>query len=94
MEWNVAEAKRRLSELLRAAASEPQLVKSRDRAVAAVVGVEEYEQFAAWRAGRQSIGTAFDDLRRLAAEEGWTLPRVRRAERRNAFARALGHRAR
>lgn len=88
MKWNVAEAKQRLSELLRSAAKEPQTILSRSRPVAVVVDAEAFEQFKAWQAARRArtLAETFDELRSLAASEGYVLPLPERRNRRNAFA--------
>jgi len=92
MNWNVAEAKQRLSEVLRAAAAEPQRIYNRRRLVAAVVDGETFEAFSRWaeRSAKRSIGEEFADLRRICAEEGgWKLPSPDREDRPNAFAEVL-----
>lgn len=85
--WSVAEAKQRLSALLRTAAKEPQTILSRSRPVAVVVDAETFEQFKAWQAARRAptLAEAFDELRSLAASEDYVLPRPKRRDRRNAF---------
>ena len=87
MNWNVAEAKQRLSELLRTAAKEPQTILSRSRPVAVVIDAEAFEQFKAWQAERRArtLAEAFDELRSLAASVGYVLPLPERRNRRNAF---------
>ncbi len=92
MNWNVAEAKQKLSEVLRAAADEPQKIYNRRKLVATVVDGETFEEFRRWRQRSQqrSIGEEFAELRRICAEEGgWELPSSDREDRPNAFAEAL-----
>lgn len=92
MNWNVAQAKQKLSEVLRAAAEEPQRIYNRQRLVAAVVDGETFEEFHRWQQLREqrSIGERFAELRRICAEEGgWELPSPDREDRPNAFAEAL-----
>lgn len=92
MNWNVAQAKQRLSEVLRAAAEEPQKIFNRRRLVAAVVDGETFEQFRRWQqqAEKRSIGDEFAELRAICAEEGgWELPVTERKDRPNAFVEAL-----
>lgn len=88
MDWKVAEAKQKLSEVIRAAEEEPQWLYNRDRLVAAVVEPETLQEFLAWRerAGRTSIGEAFSELRKLCAEERYTLEVPSRRDRANPFA--------
>ena len=91
MIWRVAEAKQRLSELLRSAAQEPQTIYSRSRPVAVVVAGEAFEEFRAWQAARRArtVGAAFAELRSLARGSGYVLAVPRRKGRPNAFSKAL-----
>jgi hypothetical protein len=88
MVWKVAEAKQRLSEVIRAAEEEPQWLYNRDRLVAAVVEPQTFQDFLAWREREQrpSIGDAFSELRRICAEEGYTIEIPPRHDRANPFA--------
>jgi prevent-host-death family protein len=88
--WNVAEAKQRLSELLRNAAKEPQTIVSRSRPVAVVVDPEAFERFKTWQNAQRArtLAEAFDELRSLAASEDYVLSLPERRDRRNAFAGA------
>ena len=91
MVWRVAEAKQRLSEVLRNAADEPQTIYSRSRPVAVVVAGATFEEFKAWQAERKArtVGAAFAELRSLAAASGYELKIPRRQDRRNSFTKAL-----
>ncbi len=92
MEWNVAQAKQRLSEVLRSAEKEPQRIYNRQRLVAAVVCGETFEEFLRWKQNRErkSIGEEFAELRAICAEEGgWELPEASRKDRPNPFPEAL-----
>lgn len=88
MDWKVAEAKQRLSEVIRAAAEEPQWLYNRDRLVAAIVEPQTFQDFLAWREQehRPSIGEAFAELRGICAEEGYTIEASSRHDRTNPFA--------
>ena len=88
MDWKVAEAKQRLSEVIRAAEDEPQWLYNRDRLVAAVVEPHILQDFLAWRERQQrpSVGEAFSELRRILAEEGYTVESPSRHDRVNPFA--------
>ena len=90
MKWNVAEAKQRLSELLRTAAKEPQTILSRSRPVAVVIDAETFEEFKGWQAARRArtLAEAFEELRSLAASSDYVLTLPKRRDRRNAFSRA------
>lgn len=91
MNWNIAEAKQKFSELVRAAEDEPQWIYNRDKLVAAVVPAEELQEFLAWRSekGLPSLGDAFAELRRICADEGYTLDIPPRQARPNPFLDAL-----
>ena len=91
MNWKVAEAKQRFSELVRAAEEKPQWIYNRGRLVAAVVPAEDLEQFLAWREqqDRASIADAFAELRRICAEESYELETPERRNRPNPFAEDL-----
>lgn len=83
MDWRVGQAKQRLSELLRESASEPQLVYSRDRLVAAVISAELFEEFESWREARRrrSLDQSFDEVREICREEGYALDTGEREDR-------------
>lgn len=89
MAWSVAAAKQRLSELLRNAVNEPQVIENRSRRVAVVVAADRFEEFEAWRARQEarSVGEAFSELRSLAAENGYRLDLPPRRNRRDGFSR-------
>lgn len=91
MRWKVGEAKRHFSQLIRDAEEIPQIILNRDRVVAAVVDPGTFEAFEAWRAETQrtTIADAFDELRRICAEESYTLEPATRTDRPNPFADAL-----
>lgn len=89
--WSIAEARRRFAELLRKAREGPQVVVNRGKPVAAVVGVETFEQFRAWSAHRtrRTLADAFDELRAIAAGDPCPLPAPSREDRPNPMADAL-----
>lgn len=91
MAWKVAEAKQRLSEVLRSAAREPQTIYSRSRPVAVVVAGETFEEFRVWQAERKArtVGAAFAELRSLTKGSRYMLAVPRRKDRRNVFSKAL-----
>lgn len=69
MNWNVAQAKQHLSEVIREAAHEPQLIYNRNHPVAAIIAAEELAGYRIWKAQQaapQTLFDAFADLRRLA----------------------------
>ncbi|MBI4741302.1 MAG: type II toxin-antitoxin system Phd/YefM family antitoxin [Betaproteobacteria bacterium] len=92
MNWNVAQAKQRLSEMIREAAHEPQMITNRNRPVAALIAAEDLAGYAMWKSGQAAsrqttLGEAFAELRRLAAGAPDPLPDPDRfaAMRPNAF---------
>ena len=93
MHWHVAEAKQKFSEVLRATSEEPQLIFNRDRLVAAVVDARTFRAFQAWyeQQGKATLAGAFAELRRLCAEEGYTLTVPPRQDRDNAFVEVIAN---
>ncbi|MSQ58703.1 MAG: type II toxin-antitoxin system prevent-host-death family antitoxin [Betaproteobacteria bacterium] len=91
MDWKVAEAKQKFSDVVRRAAKEPQLIYNRDRRVAAVIDARSFGEFEAWRkqSGQASLADAFEELRRVAKEERYKLTLPRRKNRRNALLNVL-----
>lgn len=89
MTWKIAQAKQNFSQVIRAAAREPQYIYNRNRPVAAVIGGESFELFEAWRrreARRRPLSEAFAELRALCEEEGYEFPEIVRRDRPNPFA--------
>ena len=72
MTWNIASAKQQFSELVRLTAEEPQAIYNRDKPVAVVVSVDEYEEFKQWKAerNRPTLTQLFDEIRAILAAEG------------------------
>lgn len=91
MPWSIAEAKQKFSEVLRAAATAPQLICNRGRLVAVVVNVETFHAFQAWyeQKSKTTLAEAFAELRALCAAEEYTLAVPLRHDRGNPFAEAL-----
>ncbi len=87
-DWSVSEARRRFSELITAAAREPQPLYNRGQMVAAVIDADELRAFRAWKAGHtgRTLAAAFDELRAICREERYELQLVARADRPNPFA--------
>lgn len=90
MPWNIAEAKQKLSDVVRHAAHEPQSIYNRGREVAVLVNVETFRAFQAWREreARRSLATSFAELRRICADENYELSAPPRQDRPNPFADA------
>ena len=91
MNWNIADAKQKFSELIRAAEDEPQWIYNRDKLVAAVIPAATLQEFLDWQTKRErlSLGEAFAELRRICKEEEYTFEIPPRVERSNPFADAL-----
>jgi PHD/YefM family antitoxin component YafN of YafNO toxin-antitoxin module len=89
--WTIARARQRFSELLRKTEAEPQAIYNRDRLVAAVISPGSFGEYSAWRerTRRRSIADAFDDLRRILAEEEYQLEIPPREDRRNEITEVL-----
>jgi prevent-host-death family protein len=93
MRWKIGQAKQRFSEVVRRAATEPQLICNRERVVAAVIDAGAAERLETMRASasQRSIADAFEEFRELVKRERYVLKIPSRRSRRNAFADALHH---
>ena len=91
MEWSVAEAKQKFSEVLRASNDEPQQILNRGRLVAAVVDAVAFQKFQAWQKQQEtcSLADTFAKLRKICQDEKYTLAVPPRRNRRNSFAEGL-----
>lgn len=91
MNWKIADAKQKFSELVKAAEEEPQWIYNRDKLVAAMVPAGALEEFLDWRRRKKerSLAEAFEDLRRICEEEDLSLEIPPRQERPNPFPDAL-----
>ena len=81
--WLTGEAKQQFSEVVRRSEDEPQEIYRRDRLVAAVISVEDYEEFERWREGRRrlTLARAFDEVRELCARYDYELDTGERRDR-------------
>ncbi|HKI05620.1 MAG TPA: type II toxin-antitoxin system prevent-host-death family antitoxin [Thermoanaerobaculia bacterium] len=88
MNWNVAEAKQRFSEVVRAAEDKPQMIYNRGKLVAAVVPAGDLKEYLAWREKKEEVtlADAFAELRRICAEEAYAFEAPTREDRPNPFA--------
>jgi len=91
MDWKIAEAKQKFSELVKAAENEPQCIYNRDKLVAAMIPAETLKEFWDWRHQKKerTLAEAFEELRRIAEEEDYTLEIPPRQERPNPLPDAL-----
>ena len=80
MTWNIASAKQQFSEVVRLTAEEPQAIYNRDKPVAVMISVEEFEEFKRWQEqqAKPSLLELFADIRAAliadGAEDGIELP--------------------
>lgn len=91
MNWKVAEAKQKFSELVKAAGDEPQWIYNREKLVAAMVPAVILKEFLDWRQRREkrTLGDAFAELRHLCEEEDYVLELPPRRDRPNPFPEVL-----
>lgn len=73
MTWNIASAKQQFSEVVRLTAEEPQAIYNRDKPVAVVVSVKEFDEFKQWKAqqAKPSLLELFANMRAALVEEGF-----------------------
>jgi hypothetical protein len=89
MNWKLDEAQQKLSLVIDAIASEPQLIFKQDELVAAIVEPKLFQEFLVWYQQQKtpSLADAFTELRQLCAEEDYILDiPARQGERHNPFA--------
>ena len=93
MSWKIADAKQHLSEVIRRAGREPQLILNRARPVAGVVAAEELSDYIAWRKSRSrvTLADALAQARAICAEESYTLTIHGRRDRPNPVVRGARH---
>jgi len=97
MAWSIAQAKQRLSEVIRLAAREPQPLYNRGRLVGALIDAESYRAFERWRteSAHVTVAEQFEALRAELAARGEAAtmdalpPAPARADRPNAFVQML-----
>lgn len=82
-EWKISEAKARLSEVVSNCVEEPQVLYNRQKPVAALIDIEEYEAFLAYKEAQKkpTIAEMLDELREINKVEedfGELPPRVDR----------------
>ena len=75
LNWEIPEAQQRFAELIRSINQEPQLIYDREQLVAAVVDAETFQEFLLWhqQCQKPSLADEFAELRRLCAEEDYSL---------------------
>ena len=94
MNWNIAQAKQHFSDVVKQAATEPQIIYNRNTPVAAMITAEDLAEYCAWkesRSSKPSLIEAFAHMRALANGDPDPLPEPCRLEggRPNAFLEML-----
>jgi prevent-host-death family protein len=91
MRWKIAEAKQRLSAVVKAAQKEPQLIANRDELVAAVVSYEAFEEYCELleRSQQSTLGESYKELRQICESECYELVVPERENRSNPMVEAL-----
>jgi len=91
MNWKIAEAKQKFSELIQSTLKEPQLIYNRDRLVAVVIEADAYQEFLRWRERQRhtTMAEALQELQQICAEDDYTFTIPDRQDRNNAFVEAL-----
>src|SRR6185369_1743483 len=89
--WNIAEAKQKFSEIVRAAEGEPQWIYNREKLVAAVVPPETLQEFLAWKAREQrpTMAQVLAEVLEICHEENYDLDIPISQNRHNPSADAL-----
>ena len=66
-EWKISEAKARLSEVVSDCVEEPQVLYNRKKPVAALIDMEEYEQFLEYKQSmkKKTMAELFEELRKI-----------------------------
>ncbi len=88
LSWSIAEAREKLSEVVRAAARDPQVITNRGPPVAVVIDASECEAFKDWREQRseQTMAEALDALQAACTAEDYALQAPPRIDRANPLA--------
>lgn len=90
MKWKLAEAKQQLSEVVRRAAREPQVLCNRERPVAVVISADGLEDYLQWRQSRRhTFADAVDRLVQVAREERYEFEAPPRVDRPTPFEESM-----
>lgn len=95
MNWNIAQAKQHFSEVVKQAATEPQIIYNRNTPVAALIAAEELAEYRAWKEAsvppKKTLLEHFAEMRQILIdagdENGLEIPA--REDRPNAFIEML-----
>lgn len=93
MNWNIAQAKQHFSDVVKQAATEPQIIYNRNTPVAAMIAAEDLAQYRAWKERQkpQTLADSFAELRQLLINAGFEdgIELAPRKTRPNAFVEML-----
>jgi prevent-host-death family protein len=94
MNWNIAQAKQHFSDVVKQAATEPQIIYNRNTAVAVLIAAEDMAEYRVWKEthrAKPSLIEAFAHMRALANGDPDPLPEPcrQKGERPNAFLEML-----
>jgi hypothetical protein len=73
MNWKIAEAEHKFSELIRSTIKEPQLIFNSDHLVAVVIEPEVYKEFLVWRERQSNMAEELKELQKFCVEDNYTL---------------------
>ena len=85
MNWKIAEAKQKFSELIHSTLEEPQLIYNSDRLVAVVIEAEVYKEFLSWRQRQINITDDLRELQKFCIEDDYALDVQSRQNRSSIF---------
>ncbi|MFA6292298.1 MAG: type II toxin-antitoxin system Phd/YefM family antitoxin [Victivallales bacterium] len=81
--WNIAVAKSSLSELIMDSKKEPQMITNRNRPVAVVMDIHEYEALGLKKVRTPTVGDLLQELHAIQNEEKAVIEIPARKDRRN-----------
>jgi prevent-host-death family protein len=95
MNWNIAQAKQHFSDVVKQAATEPQIIYNRNTPVAVMIAAEDLAEYKTWKEQQrpQTLADSFAELRQLMIDAGFVdgleLPSRSSISRPNAFVQML-----
>ena len=81
--WNIAVAKSSFSELIMDSKKEPQIITNRNRPVAVVMDISEYESLGLKKVKTPTVGDLLHELRAIQNDEKAVIEIPARRDRRN-----------
>ena len=87
MNWKIAQAKKKFSELIHNTQKEPQFIYNRDSVVAAIISPEEYTEFQSFKKEkeRQTLADFFQEIQSICREENYIIEVPKRRNREVRF---------